>query len=909
MLQPSFSPLSWYLINESDINLISPFLICYNNKKCFFGPRLSIHREFPRQQIQGRQIMLSNFTSAIVEMAGLNAVTLGVLVLSVSLLLQLIAAFLALRLIQVTGKSTAWIMISIAILLMAGRRSIPLFRLISGDISYVPDLGNELIGLVLSAFMVTGASWIAPLFLSIKHSEEVAQESREWLFTTLKSIKDAVIATNSEGQITFMNPTAQLLTGYKEKDAAGKPFSSVFITVDEKTSELKKDPVARVIQTRDVVTMDTTTALVTKNGKKLSIDDSAAPLKDEKGNLIGVVIVFRDISERKVAEEAIRLATRELDQIFNAAADGMRVIDKNYRVLRINDTFATLVGMTKSQIIGKNCYEIFPGSTCHTSNCPMKRVFDGEEYIEYDVEKERKGGEKITCIMTATPFRRFDGELIGIVEDFKDITERKRNEELLRQAKVAKAERERLFSVLDVLPAIVYLHSSDHSIPFANRTFRELFGEPEHRLCYEILYGLKEPCGECRINRVLTDKEPQKWELTVSEGSKVYEMYDNLFTDIDDSLLVLELGIDITDRIQIEKARKDAERQLEEHRARAILSDRLRSLGEMGTGMAHELNQPLLGIRGLAEHILIGFKRGWNLPEETIREKIQLIIAQTDRMTHVIEHTRLFARGADNSELLPVQINEAIKSCLGLIGAQLRFRGFNIKCDLAEGLPAVLANPFSLEEVFLNLINNARDALMEKKMKNAPSKGPLEVIIRTSLIKTASSCKGGDGEMGRRGDGEGGKQGNEETGKQGNEETERRGNKETERRSGGVTQRRGDGEISPSPLVSQSPCPPVPLSPNPKSDRPYMEIKEPIYKEPVYMVKIEVIDQGVGIPQHLMPKVFDTFFTTKDPDKGTGLGLSISKSIIESYQGTITIQSTVGSGTTVIITLPALRQI
>jgi C4-dicarboxylate-specific signal transduction histidine kinase len=181
----------------------------------------------------------------------------------------------------------------------------------------------------------------------------------------------------------------------------------------------------------------------------------------------------------------------------------------------------------------------------------------------------------------------------------------------------------------------------------------------------------------------------------------------------------------------MEKAREEAERQLEEQRARAILSDRLRSLGEMATGMAHELNQPLLGVRGLAEHILIGLQRGWNISQETILEKIRLIIDQTERMTHVIEHARTFARGADNSEIFSVQVNDVIKSSMDLIGAQLRYRGLILQCNLAENLPTVLANPFSLEEVILNLINNARDAFVEQikpeRMENSP-----HIIVQTS---------------------------------------------------------------------------------------------------------------------------------------------------------------------------------
>jgi C4-dicarboxylate-specific signal transduction histidine kinase len=233
----------------------------------------------------------------------------------------------------------------------------------------------------------------------------------------------------------------------------------------------------------------------------------------------------------------------------------------------------------------------------------------------------------------------------------------------------------------------------------------------------------------------------------------------------------------------------------------------------MATGIAHELNQPLMGVRGLAEHILIGLKRGWNISEENILKKIQLIIDQTERMTHVIEHTRMFARGADNSELIPVQVNDVIKSSMDLIDAQLHYRGLVLKCELTENLPTVLANPFSLEEVLLNLINNARDAITAQTNGDNTKDFP-QILVRTCL-----------GENGSKGS-----------------------------------------------------------------------------------VKIEVIDQGPGIPNELKSKIFTPFFTTKDPDKGTGLGLAISKSIIEGLQGKISIRSCPGSGTTVTISLPTMSR-
>ncbi len=137
----------------------------------------------------------------------------------------------------------------------------------------------------------------------------------------------------------------------------------------------------------------------------------------------------REITERKRAVEATKRAYAELDQIFNTSADGMRVVDSDFNVLRTNETLSTLCGVSQDEAVGKKCNEVFPGSACHTTDCPLTRIVGGEEFVEYDVEKQRNDGTTISCIVTATPFRGPDGDLIGIVEDFRDITKRKRAEE------------------------------------------------------------------------------------------------------------------------------------------------------------------------------------------------------------------------------------------------------------------------------------------------------------------------------------------------------------------------------------------------------------------------------------------------------------------------------------------------
>ena len=127
-------------------------------------------------------------------------------------------------------------------------------------------------------------------------------------------------------------------------------------------------------------------------------------------------------------QDEVTLVNSELTQIFETAADGMRVVDEEFTVLRANNTFATMAGMDKNEIVGKKCFEVFRGRLCDTPDCPLTRVLNNEEMIEYDADKQRRDGTTVPCIVTATSFRGLDGKVIGIVEDFKDVSEHRRAE-------------------------------------------------------------------------------------------------------------------------------------------------------------------------------------------------------------------------------------------------------------------------------------------------------------------------------------------------------------------------------------------------------------------------------------------------------------------------------------------------
>ncbi|WP_051309966.1 PAS domain-containing sensor histidine kinase [Desulfogranum japonicum] len=134
------------------------------------------------------------------------------------------------------------------------------------------------------------------------------------------------------------------------------------------------------------------------------------------------------------AEKKVKEINTELTQIFNTSADGMRVIDPTFSIVRVNDTFLKLTGERAEDVLHAKCYDIFRGANCHTDACPMKKILNGAERVEYDSDKISRNNRATPCIVTATPFHDANGTLAGIVENFKDISERKRNEKQLQQS-------------------------------------------------------------------------------------------------------------------------------------------------------------------------------------------------------------------------------------------------------------------------------------------------------------------------------------------------------------------------------------------------------------------------------------------------------------------------------------------
>ena len=186
-------------------------------------------------------------------------------------------------------------------------------------------------------------------------------------------------------------------------------------------------------------------------------------------------------------------------------------------------------------------------------------------------------------------------------------------------------------------------------------------------------------------------------------------------------------------KAEIQK-REKAEHELESQRALRMRSDRLRSLGEMAAGIAHELNQPLVGVRGFAELMIDSLDDGMELAPDEIRRYTETIVQQADRMVHIINHVRLFARDAGSVETTVVDLNEVVRSGLSLLTAQFQSHGLLLEIEFAAHPLPVSVNSFSVEEVILNLLSNARHSVEHREAVEGDTYQPCVRVITRNQI-------------------------------------------------------------------------------------------------------------------------------------------------------------------------------
>ncbi len=194
--------------------------------------------------------------------------------------------------------------------------------------------------------------------LQRKEVEETLRRQSEWLRITLASIGDAVITTDTQGRVTSLNAVAESFTGWPQGEAQGQPLEVVFHIVNEHSRQGVESPATRALCEGRIVGLANHTVLIARDGSERAIDDSAAPIRDDRGNVIGVVLIFRDVSERRQAERAVAASEARNAAILQTALDCIITCDQQGRVLEFNPAAQRTFGYTPDEVIGRDMADL-----------------------------------------------------------------------------------------------------------------------------------------------------------------------------------------------------------------------------------------------------------------------------------------------------------------------------------------------------------------------------------------------------------------------------------------------------------------------------------------------------------------------------------------------------------------------
>jgi PAS domain S-box-containing protein len=749
------------------------------------------------------------------------------------------------------------------------------------------------------------------------HSSPVRQT---WAaLTTLRSIADAVITTDTQGLVELLNPVAEALTGWKNEDARGQPLDSIFHIIDEETHEELENLLELVVRDGQIVKLPSHATLLARDGTAHPIADSSAPIRDDQGAIIGVVLVFRDQTGERAAQRTLYESQRMLSNVLDTIP--VRVFWKNLegKYLGCNAPFARDSGFSApDELIGKDDSQMGWKQEAERYRADDRQVIEtGIPKIGYEEPQTMPNGDSLWLRTSKIPLRDAEGRTIGILGTYEDITPRKRAEAALRREQALfkdlissipdniyfKDRKSRFVCINNAMAKGFGMRSPDEA---TGKTDFDVFSEEHARQAYEndqrimssgeslIGHLEKETWPDGHITWVSTTKVPLRdadGNITglvgvsrdITKRKQTEERVREqaaLLDNANDAIYVRRLDRTITywnrgaaqlygwsateavDRKETDlfllagAELAEADRALlaqsswagEMHHAVkngeivtvfcrwslvrddqgipqlvfAIHSDvsekkrleaqffraqKLEGLGVLAGGIAHDFNNLLTAILGHANLALMDLA-----PDAPARDSLREIEKASIRAAELCRQMLAYA-GKGQFVVESINLSRLIEELAHLLNISISKKVL-LRCQLAEELPAIEADPVQMRQVAMNLVINAAEAIGDTAGVIAISTGVME-------------C---------------------------------------------------DEEYLRGGLVIEPPA-------------------------PGRYVYLEVTDTGCGMDAKTRAKIFEPFFTTKFA--GRGLGLAAVLGIVRGHRGMLKVESELGRGSTFRVLFPA----
>ena len=554
-------------------------------------------------------------------------------------------------------------------------------------------LGNAILFvllLVAGAMLASAGARSDHLIRELRVSERRTAEVRDLLQTTLSSIGDAVMVTDAQGIVTFINPVAQALTQYTAEQAAGQPVTEIFRIVNESTRNTVESPVTRVLREGTIVGLANHTVLIGRNGREIPIDDSGAPIHDPQGSVIGVVLVFRDITARKKADEAsLRLAAiveSSGDAIVSQRLDGV--------VLSWNAAATAMFGYSEAEMVGHKLSILAIEDNIDDPEHVLERLRAGEPAVHYEAVRHRKDGSLLEIAAVASPIRDSAGSLIAVSRICRDVTERNRMQNALREgeaqlrlsaeaAQLGVWHRDLATGRLTGSPPLENIFGlAPGAYPKSVEEFLALVVHPKDRQRvsegaaraieadrdFEVEYRSIRPNGEVR------------WML--SRGRPLYSGGK--------AIALAGITMDTTNRRRLEEKMQQAQK--------------LESLGILAGGIAHDFNNLLVGILGNASLL-----KEETPPDSPLRNVMDNLMQASERAAHLTRQMLAYSgKGRFVVERLDLPLQ--VQQILALIDASID-KSVKIELNFEPNLPSIEGDSGQLQQLIMNLVINGAEAI------------------------------------------------------------------------------------------------------------------------------------------------------------------------------------------------------
>ena len=547
----------------------------------------------------------------------------------------------------------------------------------------------------------------------LQHANVTLQISEENLAVTLKSIGDAVITTDAEGRVIYLNPVAEQFTGWLQEEACGHPVDEIFRIINKETRLPAIIPVTATLAHGTIQGLANHTVLIALDGTECDIADSCAPIRDSEGQVTGAVLVFRDVTEEYATQQALRDGAAKIQAILNVVVDGIITFRAHDFIIEtVNPAAERMFGYATDELIGQNFNVLIQGVDLEQRKGAIDFFSASDEDRTFgsalDVMGQCKDGRLFPLEMAVSEMRL--GDLRYFTGILRDITVRKQVE--VEQKKLDQRLRDQQFytrsliesnidAIMTTDPFGIISDVNQQMELLTGCTRDELIGAPFHN------YFTDQERAEAGIKLVLSEKNVTDYELTshARNGKEtVVSLNATTFYDRDRKLQgVFAAARDITERKRLDTLLQENNVELEKARSAAEKANLAKS--DFLSNMSHEIRTPMNAIIGMS---YLALKTELTPRQRDYIKKIKgsgqhllgiindiLDISKIEAGKLAVEHTEF-------------ELEKVLDTVANLIAEKTSAKGLELVFDIDKNVPLnLIGDPLRLGQVLINYSNNA----------------------------------------------------------------------------------------------------------------------------------------------------------------------------------------------------------